>query len=141
MGVGHLRSKVRSIPGCRHVRGSCHTAVWTAAVSYFSPKNWRRSSTQRAGSPSRAVEKAGLCTTAGKDMAFECPKQRGLSQPESRIDGEANMVTKDHQVSIPTSDISTCAKPDDSLRGARATNAAVKDFWIACRGAEFAYTT
>ncbi|KAL9072773.1 MAG: hypothetical protein Q9161_003314 [Pseudevernia consocians] len=28
-----------------------------------------------------------------------------------------------------------------NLRGARATNAAVKDFWIACRGAEFAYAS
>ncbi|KAF6223554.1 hypothetical protein HO133_000397 [Letharia lupina] len=28
-----------------------------------------------------------------------------------------------------------------NLRGARATNSAVKDFWIACRGAEFAYAS
>lgn len=28
-----------------------------------------------------------------------------------------------------------------NLRGARATNAMVKDFWIACRGAEFAYAS
>ena len=51
------------------------------------------------------------------------------------------MVTKDHQVSIPPGDISTCAKSDDSLRGAKATNSVVKEFWIASRGAAFAYTT
>ena len=140
-GVGHLCSKIRSVTGCRHVRDSCHTTVWAAAMSYLSPKRGRGSSTQRIRSPSRAIEEAGLCTTAGKDVAFKRAEQRGLSEPESRVDGEANMVTKDHRVSSPTDDVSTCAKTDDSLRGARATNTAVKDFWIACRGAEFAYTT
>ena len=52
------------------------------------------------------------------------------------------MVTEDYQVSILTSDSSTrTLKVNYSLRGARATNAAVKEFWIACRGAEFAYAS
>ena len=52
------------------------------------------------------------------------------------------MVTEDPQVSIPTSDWSRRRlKCSYSLRGAKATNAAVKDFWMACRGTEFAYAS
>ena len=52
------------------------------------------------------------------------------------------MVTEDPQVSIPTCDQSRrTLKCGDSLRGAKGTNAAVKDFWMACRGREFAYAS
>ena len=73
-------------------------------------------------------------------MAFECAEQRGLPEPKSGDDGEASVATKDPEVSLPISDSPRCTlKQVYSLRGARATNTAVRDFWIACRGAEFAY--
>lgn len=109
-------------------------------MSSPSPKDWWRSGTQRAGYPSRATEKADLCTATGKDVAFECAEQRGLPKSKSGTGREAGVVTKDYQVSIPISDTLRLAlKSSDSLRGAKATNAVVKEFWIACRGAEFAY--
>ena len=77
-------------------------------------------------------------------MAFECVEQRGFPQSESGTVGEAGVVTEDDQVSFDTPDSSARTpklKIGCSLRGARASNAAVKEFWIACRGAEFAYAS
>ena len=76
-------------------------------------------------------------------MARRCAYESFIPESEGWEHREASVAAKDYEVSDP---VSVKMAPADmsgfsSLRGARGTNQAVKDFWMACRGTSLAYTS